>query len=147
MVGRAMLTAVASSAAIPEPSTLTASTHRPDAEEYARSGASAAVMARAGSRVGGTGHPARHAEPVTPVAGDVTVSPWTWARPLAAVHVRKETRLAGRRVNGHHRILVIRPVLAMSGSVRSDVQARARRPGGRRFSGSVGRQNCSAYPR
>jgi hypothetical protein len=33
IVGRAMLTTVASSAAIPEPSTLTASTHRPDAEE------------------------------------------------------------------------------------------------------------------
>jgi hypothetical protein len=33
MVGRAMLTTVASSAAIPEPSTLTASTRRPDAEE------------------------------------------------------------------------------------------------------------------
>src|SRR5712675_2749210 len=34
MVGRVMLTTVASSAAIPEPSTLTASTHGPDAEEY-----------------------------------------------------------------------------------------------------------------
>src|SRR4029078_7748651 len=40
MAGRAMLTTVASSAAIPEPSTLTASTHRPDAEEYERPGAS-----------------------------------------------------------------------------------------------------------
>jgi hypothetical protein len=33
MVGRAMLTTVASSAAIPEPSTVIASTHRPGAEE------------------------------------------------------------------------------------------------------------------
>jgi hypothetical protein len=32
-VGRAMLTTVASSAAIPEPSTVIASTHRPGAEE------------------------------------------------------------------------------------------------------------------
>jgi hypothetical protein len=33
MVGRAMLTTVASSEAIPEPSTVTASTHCPGAEE------------------------------------------------------------------------------------------------------------------
>jgi hypothetical protein len=33
MTGRAMLTTVASSAAMPEPSTLTASTHRPGVEE------------------------------------------------------------------------------------------------------------------
>jgi hypothetical protein len=33
MVGRAMLTTVASSAAIPEPSTVMASTHRPGVEE------------------------------------------------------------------------------------------------------------------
>jgi hypothetical protein len=33
MTGRAMLTTVASSAAIPEPSTVTASTHRPGAEK------------------------------------------------------------------------------------------------------------------
>jgi hypothetical protein len=33
MVGKAMLTTVASSAAIPEPSTVTASTQRPGAEE------------------------------------------------------------------------------------------------------------------
>jgi hypothetical protein len=36
MVGKAMLTTVASSAAIPEPSTVTASTQRPCAEEYER---------------------------------------------------------------------------------------------------------------
>jgi hypothetical protein len=59
MVGRTMLTTVASSAAIPEPSTLTPSTHRRGAEEYERSGASAAVMARAGSGVGGTDGPQR----------------------------------------------------------------------------------------
>jgi hypothetical protein len=34
MVGKAMLTTVASSAAIPEPSTVTASTQRPGDEEY-----------------------------------------------------------------------------------------------------------------
>ena len=45
MVGKAMLTTVASSAEILEPSTVTVSTHRPGAEEYARAGASAAVMA------------------------------------------------------------------------------------------------------
>ena len=50
-ISRAMLTTVASRAAIPEPSTLTASTHRPDAEEYERPGASTAVMARAGSGI------------------------------------------------------------------------------------------------
>jgi hypothetical protein len=33
MAGRAMLTTVASSAAMPEPSTVIASTHRPGAEE------------------------------------------------------------------------------------------------------------------
>src|ERR1700727_1996215 len=49
MAGRAMLTTVASRAAIPEPSTLTASTHLPGAEEYERPGASATVMARADS--------------------------------------------------------------------------------------------------
>ena len=43
MVGKAMLTTVASSAAIPEPSTVTASTQRPGAEEYDRAGASAVV--------------------------------------------------------------------------------------------------------
>jgi hypothetical protein len=59
MVGRTMLTTVASSAAIPEPSTLTPSTHRRGAEEYERSGASAAVMARAGSGVAGTDGPQR----------------------------------------------------------------------------------------
>jgi hypothetical protein len=32
------------------------------------------------------------------------------------VQVRNETRLAGRQVKGHHRILVIRPVLSMIGS-------------------------------
>ena len=36
MVGKAMLTIVASSAEIPEPSTVTASTHRPGVEEYAQ---------------------------------------------------------------------------------------------------------------
>src|SRR6266487_1391986 len=44
MVGRAMLTTVASSAAIPEPSTVIASTQRPGAEEYVRTGASAWVI-------------------------------------------------------------------------------------------------------
>jgi hypothetical protein len=44
------------------------------------------------------------------------------------VQVRNEARLAGRRVKGHHRILVIRPVLAMIGSVRSNVQVGGRRP-------------------
>jgi hypothetical protein len=46
----------------------------------------------------------------------------------AAVQVRNEARLADRRVKGHHRILVIRPVLAMIRSVRSNVQAGGRRP-------------------
>src|SRR6516162_8455279 len=46
MAGRAMLTTVASSAAIPEPSTVIASTQRPGAEEYERAGASAVVMSR-----------------------------------------------------------------------------------------------------
>src|SRR6266513_1861077 len=47
MVGRAILTTVASSAAIPEPSTVIASTQRPGAEEYVRTGASAWVISRA----------------------------------------------------------------------------------------------------
>src|SRR5215469_17143773 len=46
-----MLTTVASSEAIPEPSTVTNSTHRPGAEEYERAGASAVVIWEEGSRV------------------------------------------------------------------------------------------------
>src|ERR1044072_5461717 len=46
MVGSAMLTTVASSAATPDPSTVTASTQRPGAEEYERAGTSAVVMSR-----------------------------------------------------------------------------------------------------
>src|SRR5579859_4319456 len=49
MTGNAMLTTVASSAAIPDPSTVTASTHRPGAEEYERAGASAVVISPAAS--------------------------------------------------------------------------------------------------
>jgi hypothetical protein len=63
MVGRAMLTKVASSAAIPEPSTVIASTHRPGAEEYERAGASAVVMSRTAPVVEGPayGCPPGHA--------------------------------------------------------------------------------------
>src|SRR5262249_49380825 len=46
IVGRAMLTTVASSEAIPEPSTVIASTQRPGTEEEERAGASAVVMSR-----------------------------------------------------------------------------------------------------
>src|SRR5215469_9967674 len=49
-----MLTTVASSEAIPEPSTVTNSTHRPGAEEYESAGASAVVIWEESSRV----HPA-----------------------------------------------------------------------------------------
>src|SRR5215472_14924039 len=51
IVGRAMLTTVASSEAIPEPSTVTNSTHRPGADEYESAGASAVVIWQESSRV------------------------------------------------------------------------------------------------
>jgi len=51
---------VASSEAIPEPSTVTNSTHRPGAEEYESAGASAVVIWEESSRVlrGRAGRPA-----------------------------------------------------------------------------------------
>src|SRR6516162_3094979 len=55
-----MLTTVASSEAIPEPSTVTTSTHRPGAEEYESAGASAVVIWEESSRVHpAAGRPAR----------------------------------------------------------------------------------------